>query len=82
MECPHCKYEDQGKIEDGNWVQSLKKGGKHFIIENEMTEVSKDDCGFGTEIQPDICARRGWGFREERLSVYACAACGILFIER
>jgi hypothetical protein len=82
MECPHCKYEDQGKIEDGNWVQSLKKNGDHFVIETEETEVSRDDYGYPNRIQPDIYARRGWGYKEARHSVFACAACGILFISR
>lgn len=83
MKCPHCKYEDNGDIVDGQWVDSAKEHGDHFSISTIETTVEVGDENQSRfYVQPDIEAYRGYGYRRSSYSVYACGSCGILFINK
>lgn len=79
MKCPHCKYEDDGDIVDGKWVESKKEHGAHYSISTEEFDSTRGSESYH-KCQPSIIAERGYGYRQESRSVYACASCGILFI--
>lgn len=81
MKCPHCRYEDNGDIVDGKWVESAKEHGNHFSILTEEFKPSLESENYHT-CQPSIIAERGYGISHEQRSVYACASCGILFINK
>ena len=79
MKCPHCNYEDEGTVIDGDYVASSREHDEHFRVECSEV-VLEQDSNYNTTVQPDIVATRGYGWMKETRNVYACAACGILFI--
>lgn len=81
MKCPHCKYEDNGDIVDGKWVASKKEHGDHFSISTEEFDPTPGTESYHT-CQPSIIAEHRYGFSRGCRSVYGCASCGILFIDK